>query len=200
MELTGRYVIPAAPGEVWDALNDAATLQDCIPGCEAVEKTSPTEFLATATLTIGPMKASFKGVVSLTDLDPPRRCVVRGEGHGGAAGFAKGSAEVVLTPDGDGTILTYTAKASVGGKLAQVGQRLIDGAVRQIADDFFGRFAAALTRRKTGAAGPKGDAQQDAGNMVVTEPSPREGLPPRIWVAGLIAIVAILLFVFGVLT
>src|SRR5579864_156614 len=145
MEFEGRYQIPAAPELVWAGLNDPEILRACIPGCEEISKSGATDFLATATLKIGPVKARFKGKVTLSDLDPPKRCVLSGEGQGGMAGFAKGYAEVVLTPEGDGTSLTYTAHANVGGKLAQIGQRLIDGAARQIADEFFGRFAAVLT-------------------------------------------------------
>ncbi len=199
MDLTGRYLIPASPELVWDALNDPDTLRGCIPGCDSVEKISPTDFLATATLKIGPMKATFNGKIALTELDAPRRCVVRGEGQGGAAGFAKGEAEVLLADDGEGTVLTYAAKAQIGGKLAQIGQRLVDGAARQIADDFFGRFAAALTQRKTNAAEQQDDLLPPTESGTMPDPARREGLPPTIWVAGLIAIVAILLFLFGVL-
>ena len=119
MEFTGRYVIAAAPQKVWDGLNDAAILKTCIPGCEQLDKTTPTDFVATARLKIGPLSAVFKGKVTLSDLEPPIKCRLTGEGQGGVAGFAKGGAELILTPDGDGTVLTYTAKASVGGKLAQ---------------------------------------------------------------------------------
>src|SRR5215472_16334991 len=145
MEFQGRYLIPAAPELVWAGLNDPEILKACIPGCEEISKTSPTDFLATATLKIGPVKARFKGKVALSELDPPKRCVLSGEGQGGMAGFAKGTAEVLLSPEGSGTFLSYTAHANVGGMLAQIGQRLIDGAAKQIADDFFERFAKAVS-------------------------------------------------------
>src|SRR5262249_326323 len=132
MDFRGRYQIPAAPELVWAGLNDPEILKACIPGCEEISKASPTEFLATAPLRIGPVKAGFKGKVSLSELHPPTRCVLSGEGQGGMAGFAKGSAEVVLSEDGSQTTLTYAAHANVGGKLAQIGQRLIDGAAKQI--------------------------------------------------------------------
>ncbi len=199
MDLTGRYPIPASPDLVWDALNDPDTLRTCIPGCESVEKIGPTDFLATATLKIGPMKATFTGKIALTELDAPRRCVVRGDGQGGAAGFAKGEAEVLLADDGAGTVLTYAAKAQIGGKLAQIGQRLVDGAARQIADDFFGRFTAALARRKTNAAEQPDNLPPPPESGTMPDPARREGLPPTIWGVGLIAIVVILLFLFGVL-
>src|SRR5579872_1216535 len=144
MDFSGRYSIPASPEAVWSGLNDPVVLKACIPGCEQIEKTSPTDFVATATLKIGPVRATFKGKVSLTELDPPSRCVLTGEGQGGMAGFAKGNAEVRLERTDSGTVLTYTARATVGGKLAQIGQRLIDGAAKQIADDFFARFAAVV--------------------------------------------------------
>ena len=195
MDFTGRYEINAAPQKVWDGLNDPEILKVCIPGCEQLEKTSPTNFVATARLKIGPLSAAFKGKVTLSNLDPPHRCRLSGEGQGGVAGFAKGGAEVVLTPEGSGTVLTYTAKASVGGKLAQIGQRLIDGAAKQIADDFFKRFASAL---EVPALMP--DPEVAASEAKITEPSPkaREGVSPLVWVGGLIFVIVILLAIFGV--
>jgi len=197
MDLNGRYVIPASPETVWAGLNDPDTLKACIPGCQKIEKTDATNFIATATLKIGPVKATFQGKVGLSDLDPPHRCRLSGEGQGGVAGFAKGDAEVVLTPEGDGTVLTYTAKASVGGKLAQIGQRLIDGAAKQIADDFFSRFAERLTQPAAVELTP--DPLVEA---AVPAPAPasadkREGFAPEIWVVGLVGVVVILLLIFG---
>lgn len=196
MDFTGRYVIAAAPNKVWDALNNPAVLKNCIPGCEQLEKTSPTDFVATARLKIGPLSAVFKGKVTLSDLIPPTRCRLTGEGQGGVAGFAKGGAEVVLTPEGDGTVLTYTAKATVGGKLAQIGQRLIDGAAKQIADDFFKRFAAALERP---ALLPDPEVEVDSPvAKAAAGQEPSSGISWPIWVAGLIAVIVILLLLFGV--
>lgn len=207
MEFSGRYAIPAPPEKVWEGLNDPQVLKTCIPGCEQIEKTTPTDFLATARLKIGPVSATFKGKVGLSELDPPHRCVLSGEGQGGVAGFAKGGAEVLLTPDGVGTILTYKAKANVGGKLAQIGQRLIDGAAKQIADDFFERFSKAVV------SAPESDMSGET-DRAIDEPEPplpvsvraqlqaveqkrRDGLAPEIWVVGLVVIVAILLVLFG---
>jgi uncharacterized protein len=205
MEFTGQYLIPASPQTVWAAINDAEILKACIPGCEQMEKTDPTHFIAATTLKIGPVKATFKGRVELSEMDPPRRCVLKGEGQGGVAGFARGEAEVLLTPQEGGTALSYTAKATVGGKLAQIGQRLIDGAAKQIADNFFARFAATLSAKPAGpdAVAPEQvpAAPAPAENAPVTEPQPRtrrEGLAPEIWVIGLIAVIAILLVLFGV--
>lgn len=197
MNFTGRYAIPATAEAVWAALNDPEILKYCIPGCEEIEKTNPTDFIAVATLKIGPVKAKFRGKVMLSDLDPPRRCRLSGEGQGGVAGFAKGGAEVVLTPEGDGTVLTYTANASVGGKLAQIGQRLIDGAAKQIADDFFGRFSQALA-----AAAPAPELMPDP-EVDYVPPAPsddaaqRDVLAPEIWVVGLVGVVVILVLILG---
>jgi carbon monoxide dehydrogenase subunit G len=212
MDFTGRYVIAAPPQRVWDGINDPAVLKACIPGCDQMEKTSPTEFVATAKIKIGPVSASFKGKVTLSDLDPPHRLVLAGEGQGGVAGFAKGGALVTLTPEGDGTILSYTAKAAVGGKLAQIGQRLIDGAAKQIADDFFKRFAAALEPPPMLASDPlteelidseaaaaPGVGSAAAAGMITPPipPEPRRGLPPAVWVGALIGAIVVLLAIFG---
>ena len=201
MDFSGRYFLPAPAEAVWAALNDPEILKYCIPGCEELEKTSPTDFVALATLKIGPVKARFRGKVALTDLDPPHRCKITGEGQGGVAGFAKGEADVVLSEADDGTVLSYVAKATVGGKLAQIGQRLIDGAAKQIADDFFSRFTKALTD-----AAP---VVLDPDPPVAASPTPdegpavniralREGLAPEIWIVGLVGVVVILLVIFGI--
>lgn len=200
MEFTGSYIIPANPSAVWNALDDPEVLKKCVPGCETLAKTDPTHFVATAKLKIGPMSATFKGAIALTELDPPRRCVLIGEGQGGVAGFAKGAAEVLLTQEGTGTRLDYKAKTTVGGKLAQVGQRLIDGAARQIADAFFARFSAEVAAMEEGR-------QQMPESIVVPPPQilqeeqesapAREGLAPEVWVIGLIAVIVILLALFG---
>lgn len=197
MEFSGRYSIPAKPEAVWAALNDPEILKYCIPGCEEIEKTTATDFVAVATLKIGPVKARFRGKVALSDLDPPHRCRLSGEGQGGVAGFAKGGAEVVLDPQGDGTVLTYTAQATVGGKLAQIGQRLVDGAAKQIADDFFGRFSSAL-----GAAQPAPELEPDP-QVEAAAPAPvraapkRDAMAPEVWVVGLVGVVVILLLILG---
>ena len=155
---------------------------------------------AAATLKIGPVKATFKARIEMADMDPPRRCTLKGEGQGGVAGFARGEADVTLTPEGDGTALAYTAKATIGGKLAQIGQRLIDGAAKQIADDFFTRFSAAV-----GAIPAEPDATVPVAEefsstpaaIVPTSEIKREGLAPEIWVVGLIGVIVILLLIFG---
>jgi carbon monoxide dehydrogenase subunit G len=141
MDMSGSQRITASREEVWAALNDPAILKQCIPGCEEIEKQSDTEMTAKVTAKVGPVKAKFAGKVTLSDIDPPNGYTITGEGTGGAAGFGKGGASVKLMPDGDGaTVLEYTAHAQVGGKLAQIGSRLIDGTARKMADDFFAKF------------------------------------------------------------
>ncbi|MGH6670510.1 MAG: SRPBCC family protein [Xanthobacteraceae bacterium] len=144
MTMTGEYQLPAPQQTVWEKLNDPAVLKACIPGCESLEKTSDTGFAATATIKIGPVKAKFKGSVTLSDLDPPNGYKISGQGEGGVAGFAKGGAVVKLATKDGGTLLSYNVEAQIGGKLAQLGQRLIHGAAKKIADDFFGNFAKAV--------------------------------------------------------
>lgn len=144
MTMAGEQQLAAPREKVWAALNDSEVLKACIPGCESLEKLSDTEFMAVATNKIGPVKARFKGKVRLTDLDPPNSYKISGEGDGGISGFAKGGATVVLTDKDGGTLLTYSVEAQIGGKLAQLGQRLINGVAKKLADDFFTKFAAAV--------------------------------------------------------
>ena len=144
MTMTGEIQLAAPKQVVWDKLNDAEVLKATIPGCESLEKTSDTSFSAVAVTKIGPVKAKWKGKVHLTDLDPPNGYKITGEGEGGIAGFAKGGAVVALTDKDGGTLLTYNVEAQIGGKLAQLGQRLIAGAAKKMADDFFAKFAAAV--------------------------------------------------------
>ena len=143
MEMTGEYRIAAPRERVWAALNDPEVLKACIPGCESLEKTSDNEMTAAVTAKVGPVKAKFTGAVTLLNIRPPEGYTISGEGKGGVAGFAKGGADVALAEDGpDATILKYEAKAQVGGKLAQLGARLIDSTAKKMADEFFGAFAA----------------------------------------------------------
>jgi carbon monoxide dehydrogenase subunit G len=141
MEIKGEYKIAAPRDKVFAALNDQAVLQACIPGCETLDKLSDTEMTAKVRLRIGPVSAAFTGKVTLSDIDPPNGYKITGEGQGGVAGFAKGGAVVKLTEDGGDTVLTYDVDAQVGGKIAQVGARLIAGTAKKLADQFFGKFA-----------------------------------------------------------
>jgi carbon monoxide dehydrogenase subunit G len=145
MNMSGEFVLPADRATVWARLNDAETLKASIPGCESLEKLSDTDFQAVVKVKIGPVSARFKGKVHLTDMDPPNSDRIAGEGEGGVAGFAKGGATVRLADaDGGGTVLSYQVDAQVGGKIAQLGSRLIDGSARKLAGEFFSNFAKAL--------------------------------------------------------
>jgi carbon monoxide dehydrogenase subunit G len=137
MDMKGEYRIPAPRAQVWAALNDPDILRQAIPGCEELIKHSDTEMEAKVTAKVGPVKAKFGGNVRLENINPPISYSITGEGKGGAAGFAKGGADVSLAEDGEDTILTYSAKAEVGGKLAQIGSRLVQGTARKMADEFF---------------------------------------------------------------
>lgn len=140
MDMNGSQRIEASREKVYAALNDVEVLKQCIPGCESIEKTSDNEMNAKVTLRVGPVKASFTGKILLSDFDPPNGYTITGEGSGGMAGFAKGSAAVDLEADGDATILHYTVRADVGGKLAQLGGRLIDATATKLAGEFFEKF------------------------------------------------------------
>jgi len=142
MDMTGERRIPAPRDKVWQALNDPAVLKDSLPGCEFIERVSDGEYNARLALKIGPMYARFSGTVTLSDIDPPNGYTMSGEGQGGVAGFAKGRAKVRLAEDGpDATLLTYEVNAQVGGKIAQLGARLIDSTAKTLSDQFFTRFA-----------------------------------------------------------
>ena len=155
MDMTGEYHIAAPRQKVWDALNDPEILKQAIPGCETITKHSDTEMSATVRAKVGPVSARFGGKVTISDRDPPNGYKIMGEGTGGPAGFAKGGATVKLTDDGDGTKLSYTVEANVGGKLAQIGSRLIDATARQMADNFFSKFGQIVA---SGAAAPSAPA------------------------------------------
>ena len=143
MDMSGERRIAANCKTVWAALNDPEILKQCIPGCESLEMQSPTDMTARVKLQIGPVKATFNGKVKLTELDPPNGYRITGEGSGGVAGFAKGSASVHLTENGRDTLMRYEVKADVGGKLAQLGGRLIDSTAKKLADEFFEKFRSA---------------------------------------------------------
>jgi uncharacterized protein len=141
MTMTGEVELAAPQDVVWAKLNDPEVLKACIPGCESLEKVSDTAFEAMAKLKIGPVSAKFSGRVELSDIDAPNGYTISGEGQGGIAGFAKGGAKVRLTPSATGTLMSYKVEAHVGGKIAQLGARLIDGVAKRMADQFFERFA-----------------------------------------------------------
>lgn len=218
MEFVGEYRIAADRETVWSALNDPDMLKACIPGCEELEKRSHTEFAARVSTRIGPVSARFSGRVTLSELDPPNGYRIGGEGEGGAAGFAKGGAEVRLIEDGPGmTVLTYRADAQIGGKLAQIGSRLIAGTAQKLADQFFACLAAKVVAQ--GPSAPQAaivpeearrplepgrpdlveplGAAPASGTTMEPAPSPVRRLPPAIWIPTLILLVLLLLWLFG---
>jgi len=180
MDMTGERYIALPQQRVWEALNDPEVLKACIPGCDSIEKVSDTEYKVAMTAAVGPVKAKFSGKLQLGDLNPPTSYSLAFEGSGGAAGFGKGSAQVRLTPEAGGTRLSYTAKATVGGKLAQIGSRLVDAASRKMADDFFARFDSIV------APPPPASAEAAA-------PAKR-GLPHWVWVTLAIAVAVLIAF------
>ena len=200
MEMTGEYRISAPRQRVWEALNDPEVLKQCIPGCQSLEKVSDTEFNGRVVASVGPVRAAFAGKVTLSDLDPPQSYTISGEGSGGVAGFAKGGAKVNLAEEGAETLLTYDVQAQVGGKLAQIGSRLIDGVARKMANDFFGSFAATVVAAQPAPAAA--DAAPTAPEPVAPEPLPpppspqpaSRRLPPAVWVTGLAVIIILLLY------
>ena len=192
MEMTGEFRLDAARDVVWAALNDVEVLKGCVPGCDEMERTADDEFTAKVTAKVGPVKAKFSGKVTLSDIDPPKGYTITGEGQGGPAGFAKGGAKIELVEDGDGTILRYTVEASVGGKLAQIGSRLIDGTAKKMADEFFARFAEAVGPTAVEEAIP---AEPDAAPAAAaTDAAAGRGLSPRLWVTFLIVAAVILIY------
>jgi hypothetical protein len=152
MTMTGEVTLPADRPRVWAMLNDPEVLKAAIPGCQSLEKTSDASFAAVVKIKIGPVGASFKGKVQLADIDPPNGYTISGEGEGGIAGFANGGAKVLLSDaPGGGTLLKYDVQANVGGKIAQLGSRLIDGVAKKLADQFFANLAAASAASPAGA-------------------------------------------------
>jgi len=185
MEMTGEQRIPLSQQRVWEALNDPEILKACIPGCEKIDKISDTEYAVAMTAAVGPVKAKFNGKLKLADLDPPNAYSLTFEGSGGAAGFGKGSARVSLKPEDSVTLLSYTASATVGGKLAQVGSRLIDGVAKKMADDFFVRFNETVAKPVAAAV-----------EAATGEPASRRRatIPTWAWVIGGIVLALILFY------
>ena len=179
MELQGERLIPAPVDTTWGALNDPEVLKDCIAGCESLERTGPDGYAAVVAVKVGPVSARFRGHLQMTNIEAPNRYTINFEGQGGVAGFGKGSADVALTPEGAQTRLAYAAKAQVGGKLAQVGSRLIDAAAGKITDDFFKAFEANLQARVPAAAPASAIA---AGESPIAMPVARHPVGTLGWV------------------
>ena len=193
MDMTGKYRIPASKQAVWDAMNDPEVLKASIPGCDSVEKISDTELKAKVTLKIGPVKAKFAGDVKLSDMDPPNGYTISGKGKGGAAGFGSGSATVSMTEDGGETILTYSAKASVGGKIAQVGQRLIDSTSKKLVDEFFANFVEHLAATGVSTSGAPASDAPAPDDRETNAAEPEKSNKSWLVIAGIIIIGAIAL-------
>ena len=197
MEMSGQQRIAAARETVWAALNDPEVLKQCIPGCQELTKEGDNAFAAKVRAKVGPVSANFSGQVTLSDIVPPESYTISGEGKGGAAGFAKGGAKVSLAEDGDGTLLSYDVDAKVGGKMAQLGARLIDGTARKMADDFFSRFSEVVAPAPEGAPAEAAEAAEPAAAAVPaadaaaaelepSAPARRAGLLPVLVVAGIV--------------
>jgi uncharacterized protein len=188
MDMTGEYRITAPREQVWAALNDPATLKASLPGCQSLEKVSEREFAATVVAKVGPVQAKFNGNVTLSNLNPPESYTISGEGKGGAAGFAKGGADVRLVEEGEITVLTYTARADVGGKLAQLGSRLIDGTAKKMADEFFDNFS-----KQVALPAPAPEPIPEP-----APPAPSESLLQNkfVWAAGAIVVLMLIVLLF----
>lgn len=205
MEMTGEQLIQASQADTWAALNDPEMLKACVPGCESIDRASDTEYLVQMTARVGPVSAKFKGKLNLSNLNPPHSYSIAFEGQGGVAGFAKGGADVSLAPQGHATKLSYKVKANVGGKLAQIGSRLVDAAANKVANDFFDAFnekVAALHggHEKSGhKAGGHAGAQPDEHHP---EPVPRDPDLPQVSEGSLsfFAAAALVVFVVALIT
>jgi uncharacterized protein len=196
MELNGQELIPQPIQKVWDGLNDPQVLKACISGCEEITLVGDNAYKVVLLAVVGPVKARFNGKLFLSDVNPPTSYSLVFEGTGGAAGFAKGGAQVTLSPEGEGTKLDYTAKANIGGKIAQVGSRLIDGVARKIAAEFFTKFNQIVSapEQAIGAAATPAPVSGDTSRTQSSNGSPEPGkIPTAVWlvlavvVSGLIA-------------
>ena len=188
MEMSGEERIPATQDQTWAALNDPEILKACVPGCESIERVAENEYQVLMVARVGPVSAKFKGKLQLSDLNPPDSYAIAFEGQGGAAGFGKGSAQVQLAPEGEGTLLKYQVKASVGGKLAQIGSRLVDAAAKKISKDFFAAFNEKVGAQH-GAAGADTDAH-DAHEAHASGPVPPDPDLPKVSNTSLIFLAA----------
>lgn len=193
MEMSGEQHIPLPQQRVWEALNDPEILKACIPGCESIDRVSENEYKVAMTAAVGPVKAKFSGKLLLADMNPPNSYSLAFEGSGGAAGFGKGSAQVSLAPESGGTLLTYKATASVGGKLAQIGSRLIDGVAKKMSDDFFIRFNKTVAPAEI-SAGAASTAQP--GSTPATQPA-KFAVPAWAWIGGSVLVLLIVLYLVG---
>lgn len=191
MRMSGEKRISAPREAVWSALNDTDVLRRSLPGCETIERISDNDLVADVTAVVGPVKAKFKGKIRLSEIDPPNGCRISGEGHGGSAGFANGAATVALVSDGDGTVVKYDVEATVGGKLAGIGSRLVDAAARKTADDFFAEFSRIVAPDRLSDAAP------DLAPAMAPSAAAHQGVSPLVWIPTLIVTVAFLTLLFA---
>ncbi len=210
MEMQGTRSLAVTQQQAWGALNDPDILRACVPGCDRMELTGENQYAVGMAVKIGPVSAKFSGKIVLSDMEPPRSYTIAFEGQGGAAGFGKGNSKVTLVPQEGGCELQYTVSAQVGGKIAQLGQRLIDGAAKSMAEDFFRRFDAEMKKQYPEAYAAREDAQAQAkaeesfaptvavtggaAGLAVTAaqaqdmPATKSGLPPWVWIAGAVVL------------
>lgn len=210
MEMQGSRSLAVTQQQAWDALNDPVILKACVPGCDRMELTQENQYAVGMTVKIGPVSAKFSGKIMLSDIEPPRSYTIAFEGQGGAAGFGKGNSKVTLVPREGGCELQYTVNAQVGGKIAQLGQRLIDGAAKSMAEDFFKRFDAEMKKQYPDAYAARDDAEAQAKaeesfapTVAITGgaagaaaaptaaeemPPARSGVPPWVWIAGAVVV------------
>jgi carbon monoxide dehydrogenase subunit G len=198
MEMSGEQLIPASQQETWEALNDPQMLKACVPGCEAIDHIADNEYQVQMTARVGPVSAKFKGRLTLSDIKPPHSYSIAFEGQGGPAGFAKGGAQVKLAPQNGGTRLSYDVKASVGGKLAQIGSRLVDAAAKKVADDFFRNFTLRLSPEgsEEDTIVPAGRVKARARAAGHAEPAQTESSLPTLSNAAVATFAAVALVVF----
>lgn len=189
MDMQGSRQLAVTQQQAWDALNDPEVLKACIPGCESIEATGENAYALVNAIKVGPVAAKFRGAIQLADIQAPGSYTINFKGNGGVAGFGKGSAKVVLTPNDAGCELGYTVNATVGGKIAQVGQRLIDGVAKSMAESFFQRFDEEMQRRHPAAEAPAGEAAAGQAVVPARVPGGEAGVPAWVWV--LVAIVVI---------
>ncbi|RYF38759.1 MAG: carbon monoxide dehydrogenase [Comamonadaceae bacterium] len=187
MDMQGSRALAITQQQAWDALNDPEVLKLCIPGCDKVEATGENQYAVGVAVKIGPVSAKFAGKITLSDINPPNSYTISFDGQGGAAGFGKGNAQVQLAPpaEGAGCVLSYTVQAQVGGKIAQMGQRLIDGVAKSMAEDFFKRFDEEMQRRY-----PQAAAVSPAAAPAVPAAGEGGGIPSWVWIV--VAIAAVL--------
>jgi uncharacterized protein len=193
MEMQGQRQLKVTQQQAWDALNDPSVLKACIAGCDKLDPTAQNQFDVGIALKIGPVSAKFTGNIKMTDVVAPNSYQLNFDGSGGAAGFGKGTSKVVLEPNDEGTLLHYTVAAQVGGKIAQMGQRLIDGVAKSMAEDFFGKFEAQLTEKYASDAAVSNNAVKSATGLQTQAAA--GGLPTWVWFVGAAVIVVVAVLV-----